>query len=323
MPDLYNLPESRRTRPSGPRVTLLTVVGVLFLGFMLVNVGLTIVDSQKQLDGLQLEDGDRIEYHYTVTSEEGTLLDTTIYNVAQRAQQKEGFAAGEEADYGPQRATLDPANPGLGWGAEVEQAVLNSTVGRMVRVTTAGTEDWEPFPPDGLQRMLGPEPFQRTIFLQEPAAAEQEGREGNQQFSLDELEQAIGPVENGTVFNADQVFPPSWDIVFEDVNRGNRSVLFRHTVQDGEFFDVEGIPGGVTVVLSEDETQLHYRVDFEEGAIFTIGGEDPLLQAGFQPGSYHVEQVTEERVSLMYHESMEPETIGRPVTVEIRILNKV
>lgn len=323
MSDPYNLPESSGKRSSGPRITLLTVVGVLFLGFMVVNVGLTVMDSQEQLEGLQLEAGDRIEYHFTVTDEQGNLVDTSVYSAAQRAEREHGFAAGEETDYGPLQASLNPQDPGLGWGQEVEQAVLNSTVGRSVRVTTEGTDDWEPFPPDGLQRMLGPEPFQRTIFLQEAEAAQAEGNEGSAQFSLDDLEQAIGPVENGTVFNAEQAFPPSWDIVFDDVNRDNRSVLFRHTVQDGEFFDVEGIPGGVTVILGEDETQLHYRVDFEEGAIFTIGSEDPLLQAGFQPGSYHVEEVTEERVSLMYHESMEPETIGKPVTVEIRILRKV
>lgn len=328
MADPYAFPEEPTARRRGPRVTLLTVVAVLFVGFMLVNIGITIQNSQERLESLSLEPGDEIEYHYTARLADGTLWETTQFTVAQRANATEGFPLEDESQYVPQRATLDPQSPGLGWGPEVEQAVIDAHVGQTLRVSPGpehGSGDWERFPPgtEGLPRELPAQSFQRYRFLQEPAAAAEEGNQGTQGFDLDELEQAIGPVEEGTVFNAEEAFPPSWDIVFEDVNRDNRSVLIRNDVEDGQEFNVEGIPASVAVLINDEETQYRYRLDFVEGTTFTIPGDSPLVQSGFQPGSYQVRSVTDENIDLFHHPGSDPDAVGENVEVEIRILNRL
>ncbi len=328
MTDPYAFPEGPTPRRRGPRITLLTVVAALFIGFMLINVGITIQNSQELLEERSLETGDEIEYHYTARLPDGTLWETTDFTVAQRENVTTGFPLEDESQYGPQRATLDPEAPGLGWGPEVEQAVIDAHIGQTIRVTPGpeyGSGDWERFPPgsDALPRELPSQPFQRFRFLQEPDAAAEEGNPGTQGFDLDGLEQSIGPVEEGSVFNPDEAFPPSWDIVFEDVNRDNRSVLIRNDVEDGQAFDVEGIPGGVTVLINDEETEYAYRLDFAEGTTFTVAQDSPLVQSGFQPGSYQIRSVTDENVDLFHHPGFDPDTVGQSVELEIRILNRL
>lgn len=327
MTDPYAFPEEPSARRSGPRITLLTLVAVLFIGFMLVNVGITIQNSQERLDRAALNPGDTIEYHYTARLADGTLVETTEYPVAQRANQATGFPLEDESHYVPQRATLDLQSPGLGWGPEVEQAVIDAHVGQRVRTSTGpdhGAGQWERFPPgtEGLPREFPPQAFERYRFLQEPEAATEEGNPGTQGFDLDALEQSIGPIEPGTVFNADEVFPPSWDIVFEDVNRDNRSVLIRNDVEDGQFFDVPGVPGGVTVLIDDAETQFSYRLDFEEDT-FVVQQDSPLVASGFQPGSYQIRSVTDEQVDLFHYPGFDPDAVGQEILLEIRILNRV
>jgi hypothetical protein len=321
----YSLPEQDTEKRAGPRFTLLTLIGAIFIVFMIINTAITIGNTQDELQARALEPGDRIEYHITVTSADGTLLETTELATAERAARSGGFTVGDADRYGPRQATIDPTNPGLGWGQEVEAAVAASHAGATVRTLTTHGDDWTPFPsPEGLPRTLDPQPFQRQVFLQEPEAAAEEGRTGTQNFDLDALEQEIGPIEPGMSFNPapQRAFWPSWDIVFDDINRDNRSLLYHETVQDGDYHDIQGIPGGITIHLNEDETQLWFTVDLEEG-VFTVEPGHPLTQDGFRPGSYRIHEVTQDRVHMDHNDSFDPELVGQGVTVEIRILRKL
>lgn len=162
---------------------------------------------------------------------------------------------------------------------------------------------WQPFGEgEGIPREIMPQQFERIGFYQEPeAAAEEHGGEGTPGFDMEELDAMIGPLEDGYVYNSGQSFPPTWDIVFHDVNWDNRSVLFEHMVEDGEYFDVEGLPGGMTVLLKDNETMLVNRLDVEEGGTFDVTPESEFASAGFSPGHYRVVSVDDETVHMDHH----------------------
>lgn len=323
----YDYPEAEQEKKP-PAITAITVIAALFAVFMVAQVYITIGEAQGQLEAQSVQEGERISYHYSTYLPDGTLYETTQIEVAEHAHDTEGFPLDEAFSYAPKRAVISTERPGLGWGPEADRAVIGARVGQTVTFDVPaehGPGDWEPFTPGqpGIPREIMPQAFQRTVFLQEPDAAAEEGNDGAEGFDLEQLENSLGPIEVGGTFNADRTFPPSWDIEFIDVNRDNRSITFRHTVEAGQYFDVPDLPGGVTVLLTNDETELVYRFELEEGSTFVVQPQSELNQAGFSPGSYLIDEVTDEYVALLFHEGMNPDAVGQPLSVRLTVLEKL
>lgn len=322
MADPYEYPSATpKAKRSG--ISIMTIIGVLFAIFMVWQVMTTLGEADEKIEQLSIQEGDTIEYHYVARLPDGRLHDTSRLEVAQQANQSLGFEMKPAFTYAVQTATIDPDSPGLPW-AGADEAVAGAHVGQTVTFT-ATEGGWEPFTPNspGIPREMLPQFFQRTVFLQEAQAAAAEGNPPSQGFNLTSLNNQIGPLTDGFVFNAGRGFPPSWDIVIDDVNFDNRSITFTHTVQDGQSFEVPQLGGEVTVLLRDDESSLVYRLDIPQGTTFAVAQGDELQQAGFTPGSYRVASIDDEHINFDYNPSPDPSTVGQPLTIELQVVRKV
>lgn len=323
MANPYHFPTARTQKP--PALSLLTLIGVAFAAFMVWQISTTIADSQDEVGKLAIHAGDEIEYDYTARLPNGAVYETTIEEVARRANATHNFPLQPAFTYIPQRAVMNPDVPGLAW-PEGDAAVVGAHVGQTVRFTSsAGVGTWEPFTPGGagIPRALLPQFFQREVFLQETGAAAEEGNVGSPNFNYQTLDSQLGPLYDGFVYNAGRTFPPSWDIVMDDVNPDNKSILFHHAITSGQYFDVPNLPGGVTVLIEDNESRLVYRLDLQPGGLFSVAANSELNQAGFTPGSYRVASVNDETVNLDYHPGPDPSVVGLPLDIEVHIRNKV
>lgn len=322
MADPYDYSDPGKDEP--PKFTIMTLIAVVFVAFMVWQIGTTIADGPDILAANSVQEGDTIEYDYVARLPDGRLYETTMLEVARSANQTGEFPLEAPLQYMPARAKIGAG--GLGWGQEADQEVVGARVGRTVTFTVDAanaTGTWQPFTPEGpgVPRTLFTQPFQRTIFLQEVEAAAAEGNQGSPDFNITSLDDQIGPLEDDMVFNPDRSFPPSWDIVFEDVNFDNKSILIRHTVQDGDTYTDTGLPGEVVAVIEDgaDGRTLSWRLDLVEGATFTVQPQSGLFNAGFSPGSYLVDDVSETHIRFLHHRAMDPGAIGQPLEIELTV----
>lgn len=333
------------TRPVGRKATLgmMAAVGVVVLlfGGIYAALGFPGLPTDDGADPTETaKEGDTLAFTYWIHAPDGSLWETNevhdIPSIRDRymtegppsppTDEAHGHITDRNAVVDAHFATAVLGSNMLHLPTSVDDGFLGMAPGEERSMPIAADQmlgTWEPLGPDGqgIPRLMFGQPFQETVFLQEADAARLEGRSGTPEFDLDTLQDGLGPLASGSVYNPGRAFPPSWDIVFEDVNPENRSIFIRHMVQHGDVFSDTGLPGEVVAVVTGEgaDRTLAWRLDLVEGATFIVEVDDDLFKAGFPAGSYRVDTVAAETIHMTFLETPHPHWLDETFTLTVAL----
>lgn len=332
MTDPYAYDSAEDNKP--PALTLMTLIGLLFVAFIVFQVSDTIGKAHDRLDTVTLQEGDTFRYdHVARYDDDGTLYSTSEEDVAIAANRATRYTLVPQ-DLQPTTEPLDFEN--FTWGEKAARALEGRFVGETVRIKLEPQEG-----PFALEPFVGGQGIDRHFFefaVRDPITFTQgEDLGGGETFDVDnflaEQEAQLGePIVDGERVNIGYDLVP-YHIIY-DIDRDAGTITIITDIQDGRSYPVENLSAAVTTILSSDGGSVRFRLDIEEGTVFSFAGDEEIFQQIrgtwinvhrqdiWRVGTYQVLDVTDDRIFLGHTPNPDPGSIGRTLILDITVLSK-